>query len=112
MTSAAQAATSVTGKWDVNTTVVKISLTGTNAYTEKLAIPTEHGSCTLPKGTVAATFSGTGPTFTGQYASEYTSGDCAFAGWSPVIVTLKKSGNKIIENINDGEYIFKLKRVL
>jgi hypothetical protein len=115
MTSEAQASTTVTGKWHVtygNAAEVKIKLTGTNAYTMKALTPIEitgGSSCTLPKGTVIATFSGTGTTLTGQHGLWNTS-NCAFVDWTSLRVVVKNS-NKLVEHLGNGE-VHKLTRVV
>lgn len=82
----------VVGNWRVtfgNTTVVAITSSG-GTYTVTATEPVQvtGSSCYLPPGTVIATFSGSGSTYTGQGGLWYTS-NCAFYEWTSLEVTLE-----------------------
>jgi hypothetical protein len=105
---AATSRSRVTGKWDVtygNAAVVKIKRTGHHAYTMTGLTPielTSGSSCRLPVGTVIATFSGKGTTFTGQHGLWYDiTSTCESAGTTTLTMTL--SGNTIVGHLGNGE---------
>jgi hypothetical protein len=82
----------IVGDWLVtygNTTVVAMSYSG-GVYTETATQPvklTGGSSCFLPPGTVIATFSWSGNSYSGQHGLWYTS-DCSFAEWTSLKLTL------------------------
>ena len=82
----------IVGTWSVtygNTVSVQMSLSGTT-YSVTALDPVEltgGSSCTLPVGTLLATFSGSNGSYTGQHGLWYTS-DCSFGFWDPMTCTL------------------------
>jgi uncharacterized protein (DUF2147 family) len=82
----------VVGDWRVtfgNTTVVAISGSG-GTYTVTATEPVQvtGSSCFLPPGTLIATFSGSGGSYSGQGGLWYTA-NCAFDEWTSLEVTLE-----------------------
>jgi hypothetical protein len=82
----------VVGDWRVtfgNTTVVAITNSG-GTYTVTATEPVQvtGSSCYLPPGTVIATFSGSGSSYSGQGGLWFTS-NCAFYEWTSLEVTLE-----------------------
>jgi hypothetical protein len=102
---AAASTTSVTGDWIVTygaPAVVTISASG-GSYdlTAKTPVLVAGGAtCYLPTGTLIATFSGSGTSYSGQHGLWYTS-NCAFAYWTSLSLTL--SGNTLAGVLGDGE---------
>lgn len=81
----------IVGDWLVtygNTTIVAMSYSS-GVYTETATEPLEvaGSSCYLPPGTVIATFSGSGTSYSGQHGLWYTS-NCSFAEWTSLELTL------------------------
>ena len=90
--SASASTDSVVGNWRVtfgNTTVVAITNSG-GTYTVTATEPVQvtGSSCYLPPGTVIATFSGSGNSYSGQGGLWFTS-NCAFDEWTSLEVTLE-----------------------
>jgi hypothetical protein len=96
----------IVGTWKVtygSPAVVKIELTGANAYTMTAKTPvtlTGGSSCHLAIGTVIATFSGSGSSYTGRHGLWHRN-DCLFAYWTTLSLTL--NGNRVIETLGNGE---------
>lgn len=82
----------VVGDWRVtfgNTTVVAISNSGgTYTVTATEPIQVTGSTCYLPPGTVIATFSGSGGSYSGQGGLWFMS-NCSFAEWTSLEITLE-----------------------
>jgi hypothetical protein len=86
----------ILGDWNVTygaPAVVTISSAGA-AYTvtAKSPVRVTGGSCDLPPGTVIATFSGSGKSYSGRHGL-WQMADCSFGQWTALILTL--SGNTL-----------------
>jgi hypothetical protein len=98
----------IIGDWTVTygaPAVVTMSLSG-SVYTETAKSPVRltANSCYLPPGTIIATFSGSGNSYSGKHGLWYTS-NCSFAYWTSLSLTL--NGNTLTGVMGDGEtYIF------
>ncbi len=86
----------VIGKWNVTfgaPAIVRMNGAGHHNYTMTAATPIEisgGSSCRLPIGTVLGTFSGTGPTFTGQIDLFYVS-NCMLGAHTALTITLHRN---------------------
>jgi hypothetical protein len=103
MSATASASDPVVGDWTVtfgNTTVVAISYSGgIYTMTAKEPVQVTGSSCYLPPGTVIATFSGSGNSYSGQGGLWYMS-DCSFAEWASLELTLE--GNTLTAVYGSG----------
>jgi hypothetical protein len=99
-------ATTVVGTWKVTygtATVVRIGSTGTDKYSMTARTPVEltgGSTCHLPVGTVLATFSGHGTSYTGLHGL-WNQSNCAFASWTSVNLTV--NGKTAHATLGDGE---------
>jgi len=100
-------ATTVGGTWRVTygtATVVRIGSTGTDKYSMTARTPVQvvggSTSCHLPVGTVLATFSGQGTSYTGLHGL-WSVSNCAFASWTSVNLTV--NGKTALATLGDGE---------
>jgi alpha-tubulin suppressor-like RCC1 family protein len=95
---------SLPGDWSVtygSPSVVTISYAnGSYTVIAKSPVEVTGGPCFLPPGTLIATFSGSGPTFTGQHGLWYTP-TCSFARWTPLTVIL--AGTALTVVLGNGE---------
>ena len=86
-----------------NATVVRIGSTGTDKYSMTARTPVQvvggSTSCHLPVGTVLATFSGHGTSYTGRHGL-WSRSNCAFAYWTSVNLTV--NGKTALATL-DGE---------
>src|ERR1700676_3321710 len=104
---ASAAVPKVTGKWSVTygaLTEVKIKSTGHHTFAMSALAPIEitgGSTCRLPVGTVIATFSGKGTTFSGQHGTYYNS-NCAFAAWTTFTVTALNA-TSFVGHLGSGE---------
>jgi plastocyanin len=96
----------ILGDWTVTygaPAVVTISgSSGSYSVTAKTPVRVTGSSCDLPKGTLIATFSGSGPSYSGQHGLWYTS-NCSFAYWTSMSLTL--NGNVLSGPLGGGSYI-------
>jgi hypothetical protein len=89
----------IVGEWNVTygaPAVVKMTLAG-GEYTETASTPVVvvGSSCSLPAGTVIATFALTGPgTYAGQHGLWFTN-DCSFDTWTDMTLSLSSDGNML-----------------
>jgi hypothetical protein len=100
-------ATTVVGTWKVTygaATVVRIGSTGTDKYSMTARTPVQvvggSTSCHLPVGTVLATFSGHGTSYTGLHGL-WSRSNCSFASWTSVNLTV--NGKTALAAFGDGE---------
>jgi hypothetical protein len=92
----ASAGDPITGDWDVTygaPAVVTISGSG-GSYTEvaKTPVRVTGSSCDLPPGTLIASFSGSGNSYSGQHGLWFVN-NCAFARWTSLSLT--RSGDTL-----------------
>lgn len=104
-TSKAFAADPIVGNWYVTygaPAVLTISLSS-GVYTATALTPVRvtGSSCDLPPGTVIASFSGSGNSYSGQHGLWYTS-DCSFGYWDPTSFTLSTDGNSLAGVLGGG----------
>ena len=102
-TALASADNSLVGNWSVtfgNTTVVAISFAeGVYTVTATEPVQVTGSSCYLPPGTVIATFSGAGNSYSGKGGLWYTS-NCSFYEWTSLELTL--DGNALTASYGSG----------
>jgi hypothetical protein len=83
----------IPGDWNVTYGApAVVTMSGPNAsgsytVTAKTPIRVTGSSCYLPAGTLIATFSGSGGSYSGQHGLWWTS-NCTFAQWDPMTLTL------------------------
>jgi hypothetical protein len=91
----------IVGDWLLGGHVVGISENG-GVYTEtaKTRVPVLGASCSVPTGTVLASFQSTGAgTYSGQHGLWYLS-NCAFGKWTPMTATLSADGRTLTEALS------------
>jgi hypothetical protein len=85
-------------------TTVRIGSTGTDKYSMTARTPVQvvggSTACHLPVGTVLATFSGHGTSYTGLHGL-WSQSNCSFASWTPVNLTV--NGKTALATLGDGE---------
>lgn len=83
------------GDWavtDGSPSVVTISFAdGTYSVTAKSPVHVISSACDLPAGTLLATFSGSGGSYSGQHGL-WSTADCTFSRWTPITATFDGSG--------------------
>lgn len=88
----------IVGDWSVTygaPAVVTMSRSSTGyTVTAKSLIRVVGASCDLPTGTVLATFSGSGTSYSGRHGLWFPS-DCSFASWTPINLTLKATAKGV-----------------
>jgi hypothetical protein len=99
----------IVGEWDVTygaPAVVTMALTG-GVYTETAKTPIEltgGSSCSLPPGTVIATFSQIGPrSYSGRHGLWFQS-NCSFASYASFRLTLSANGLTLTSTLGNGEH--------
>jgi hypothetical protein len=97
----------IVGNWKVTyggPSVVSMTLSsGTYTETAVTTVPVTAGVCSLPVGTVIATFSATGPgTYSGQHGLWYTN-NCAYAGSTTFSLTLAGNKKTLAGSLGNGE---------
>jgi hypothetical protein len=99
-------ADSIIGDWSVSyngtPAVVTMSLSG-GVYSVTADTPVRVSSCFLPPGTLLATFSGSGGSYSGQHGLWYVS-DCSFGYWDPMTCTLDGSTPPVLTCVLAGGY--------
>ena len=95
----------MTGDWSLkNPSPSVLTISGSNGsytVTAKSRVQVTGSSCFLPPGTLIATFSGSGPSFTGRHPLWDVS-TCSFVRWTPVTVTL--AGTTLTVVLGNGEH--------
>ncbi len=96
------------GSWNVSysdgTPVTITFADGRYTVTAEAAMRLSDTSCDLPAGTVTATFTGSGGSYTGQSGS-WLAADCSFLGSVPM--TIKAEGAHLVASLaNGGHQIF------
>jgi hypothetical protein len=99
-------AVNIVGDWNVTygaPAVVTMSGSG-GAYTETATsrVRVTGSSCDLLSGTIIATFSGSGSTYSGQHGLWFTN-NCSFDKWVSLSLTL--NGNRLNGVLGDGETV-------
>ncbi|MHB8960683.1 MAG: FGLLP motif-containing membrane protein, partial [Candidatus Limnocylindrales bacterium] len=75
---------------------------GTYSVTTKTPVHIGGGTCSMPSGTLIATFTGSGGTYVGRL-SLWRTDTCGFAGWSAMRATLGADGRTLTLIVQNGQ---------